>query len=149
MQKNKVTSTIIFLILLCAVVGISPQTPIQEEEPGERLTRTMWKAIQASDIDAIVTMLADGYQSVHEDGSRDKTGEIELFKGINMGDYTLNDFNVTRVGPSLIVTYSVTVEETIAGQRASTTPAPRMSVWQMTEGGWKLIAHANLNPIKR
>jgi len=85
---------------------------------------------------------------VHDDGARNREQEIELLKGLNIGEYTLSNFEVTQNGPVIIATYFVSVEETIEGKRLSTKPAPRLSVFLKTDSGWQWTAHANLNPLK-
>ena len=116
---------------------------------GERLERELWAEIKAQDMEAIEAKIAKGFLSVHDDGARDRNEEIKLLRELNLGDYTLMDFKVTRQGPAIIVTYLICVEETIVGKRLSKAPSPRSSVWLMTENGWQWISHANLNPIKK
>lgn len=122
----------------------------EEETPvdGEQLERNMWAAMKAQDWDEVEARIAAGFQSVHEDGARDRAAEIELIKGLELGDYTLSDFAVTRNGPAVVVTYTVAVGETIEGERLPTEPAVRASVWLETDAGWQWITHANLNPMK-
>lgn len=92
--------------------------------------------------------LAPGFQSVHPDGARDRTGEIALIKRLNVGPYKLDNFKVTKNGDLLIVTYRISVVETVGGKQLSTKPAMRQSVWAKNAAGWQWIAHANLNPLK-
>jgi len=129
-----------------------PGQMIQSGEPdltvGEKLERQIWADMKAKNWDAVAQKLAAGFQSVHQDGSRDRATELKLIQKLNLGDYTLNDFQVTRNGENLIVTYFVTVDESIAGKRLSKKPAARLSVWSKNAGGWQWITHANLNPLK-
>lgn len=99
-------------------------------------------------MDTITKKIADAFQSVHGDGTRDKQKEIELLKNLNLGNYQLTDFTVTQHDNIIIVTYMASVEETIEGETLSATPTPRMSVWIKSGKGWQWIAHANLNPMK-
>ena len=55
---------------------------------------------------------------------------------------------MTQDGPVLIVTYRVTVVETLTGKRLPKRTSMRMSVFLKTPDDWKWIAHANLNPLK-
>ena len=66
------------------------------------------------------------------------------------GDYQNPDslFEVTQVGPAIIVSYFVSVEETIEGKRLSSKPAARLTIFLKTDSGWQWIAHANLNPLR-
>lgn len=120
----------------------------QESNFGEELVRQLWADISKGDSPSMKRWLAEGFQSIHEDGARNHDQELEIIKNLNLGEYKLSNFTVTQEGPALIVTYLVSAEETIKGQRLSKTPAPRLSVFLNTETGWKWIAHANLKPLK-
>ena len=99
-------------------------------------------------MEAIEKTISKGFQSVHQYGSSNREQEIELIKGLKLGEYTLTDIKITQDGPVIVATYFVSVAETIEGKRLSKQPAPRMSVFLQTDGGWKWIAHANLKPLK-
>lgn len=115
---------------------------------GEKLVRQLWVDMSSKNIKAIEKYTAPGFQSIHDDGARDRIGEINLIKGLNIKKYTLSNIKVTQEGPVVIVTYFVSVEETIDGKRLSAKPAGRLSAWLKTDSGWKWIIHANLKPLQ-
>ena len=116
---------------------------------GEQLVHQLWADVKAGNVKALEKMMSPGFQSMHEDGARDRTGELQILKGVNLGDYTLTNLKVTQNGPVIIVTYFVSVEETIKGKRLpATKPAARLSAWLKTDSGWKWIIHANLRSLK-
>jgi uncharacterized protein DUF4440 len=114
---------------------------------GEKLERQMAADIKAKNWNAVEARIADGFQSVHPDGIRDRAGEIALLKGMNFGDFTLSNFKSTTIGDNLVVTFTMTVAETIDGKRLPAKPAYSLSVWKQGAHGWQWICHANLNPI--
>jgi len=116
---------------------------------GETLVRQLWTDLKDRRIEAVQEKIADGFQSVHQYGANDREQEIELLKGLNLGEYTLSNVQITQNGPVIIATYFVSVEETIKGKRLSKNPAPRLSVFLKTEDGWQWIAHANLKPLEQ
>jgi len=119
-----------------------------ERSLGEKLVRQLWADAKAGNVEALEKVMAQGFQSIHEDGARDRKGELQLIKGVNLGKYTLTNLKVTQNGPVVIVTYFVSVEETIKGKRLSATkPAARLSAWLKTDSGWKWIIHANLRSL--
>lgn len=139
-----------FGVLLAATVAASrpvAQAASPTAPEGEKLERQMWADMKAKNWPALEARIAPAFQSVHPDGVRDRTGEIALIKGLKLGEYTLKDFKVTQNGDDLIVTYSISVQETIDAKRLSTKPAMRLSIWKKTRSGWQWIAHANLNPM--
>jgi hypothetical protein len=117
---------------------------------GERLERRMWTMVIAGNMAAVEAMIAPGFQSVHGDGARDRDAEIALLKGLDPLKVQFSDFKVTEQGDTIIVTYSVSVAETIDGKSLTNPePSPRQSVWIKTPSGWQWIAHANLNPMTK
>ncbi len=120
---------------------------VDQMSRGEKLERELWADVKAKDWQAIKSKIAPGFQSVHQDGSRNREQEIKLIKGLNIRSFELSEFKVTEIGPTSIVTYSASVVETIDDKRLSKKPAERLSVWQKTENGWMWIAHANLKPL--
>jgi Domain of unknown function (DUF4440) len=114
---------------------------------GEKLERQMWADFKGKDWKAVESKIADGFQSVHPDGARDRAGEIKLIENLNLGQFTLSNFKSTTVGDTIVVTYMIAVHETIDQKRLPTKPTPRLSVWKRGPHGWQWICHANLNPI--
>ncbi|OPY77505.1 MAG: hypothetical protein A4E64_01090 [Syntrophorhabdus sp. PtaU1.Bin058] len=115
---------------------------------GEKLVRQLWVDMSSKNIKAIEKYIAPNFQSIHADGARDHMRQIDLIKGLDIKKYTLSNFKATQEGPVVIVTYFVSVEETIDGKRLSAKPAARLSAWLKTDSGWKWIIHANLRPLQ-
>jgi hypothetical protein len=115
---------------------------------GEKLVGQLWADMKTRNIEAIEKYISPGFQSVHEDGARDREAELQLIKGLNMEDYKLSNIKVTRTGPVITVTYFVKVSETIEGKHLLRRPAARLSAWLKTDTGWQWIIHANLISLK-
>lgn len=115
---------------------------------GEKLIRDLWAAIKARNWTEVESKIATGFQSVHQDGSRNRQQEIELIKELNLGEYELFDFKVSRIDSTLIISYMVSVKERIDGIALSEKTAARLSVMQEIGNKWFWIAHANLIPLK-
>jgi len=144
--KLVVIMTVVFLIICQS--SVIAQESTTEFSLGEDLVRKLWNDFKTQNISALEKKTAPGFQSVHEDGASDAETELKLLKELNLGQYTLSNFKVTQVGPAIIVSYFVSVEETIEGKRLSSKPAARLSIFLKTDSGWQWIAHANLNPLK-
>lgn len=144
--KLVVVMTIVFLII--SQSGVIAQGSTTKLALGEDLVRELWNDFKTQDMSALEKKIAPGFQSIHEDGARDAEAELKLLKGLNLGEYTLSNFKVTQVGSAIIVSYFVSVEEIIEGQRLSGKPAARLTIFLETDTGWQWIAHANLNPLK-
>lgn len=134
--------------LAALVLFAGRNAPASDLGPGEDLERQMWKDLKAKNWERVESRIAEGFQSIHQDGARDRNQEIALLKGLNLGDYTLSDFKETSSGGTIVVTYFISVKETIDGKILGTAPAGRISIWVKTDKGWQWAAHANLNPLK-
>ncbi|RLC48688.1 MAG: nuclear transport factor 2 family protein [Candidatus Cloacimonadota bacterium] len=144
MRRFQPIVIVISIIMTLMLVSCENQV---EPVDGEALVKEVWKAMKTTNMDFIENILADGFQSIHQDGYRDKDDEIELIKNLNMGDYVLDSFEVTKNGNTLNVSYFVNVEETIDGEVLNKRSA-RLSVFTRTAEGWKWFSHANLVPLK-
>jgi hypothetical protein len=146
-SRASLRSCVLFAALLVLAAGASAWAAEEIPSLGEQLVRQFWEAIRTQDTQTLEGILAPAFQSVHEDGARDRDGELALCAALDISDYTLTDFVTTRQGATVVVTFMASVEETLAGVRTTTVPAPRIAVFVMTEDGWRLIAYANLHPM--
>ena len=135
------------VILVLAVGAISWAKDEEALPLGEQLVRQYWEALRTQDVDALEAILAPGFQSIHEDGTRNREQQLAFCAGLDIDKYTLTDFVTSRQGATIVVTFMASVEETLAGVRTTSSPAPRMAVFLMTENGWQLIAYANLHAM--
>jgi hypothetical protein len=137
------------LLLLSSAVCLRAQetpSPAGAAE-GEKMERQMWADFKAKDWKEVESKIAEGFQSIHPDGARDRAGEIKLIENLNLGEFTLSNFKSTVNGDNIVVTYMIAVQETIDQKRLLTKTTPRLSVWKKGTHGWQWICHANLNPI--
>src|SRR5439155_22002031 len=79
---------------------------------GEKMERQMWEDIKAKNWKAVEDKIAEGFQSVHPDGARDRANEICLMKNLSVGQVEFNDFRSTMSGDNIVVTYMISVQET-------------------------------------
>jgi hypothetical protein len=80
---------------------------------GEKMEKQMWEDIKAKNWTAVESKIADGFQSVHPDGARDRANEISLIKNLKVGQIEFNDFRSTMNSDNIVVTYTISVLETI------------------------------------
>lgn len=132
---------------LAAAAGCNTLKAGRGASEGEKLVRRLWSDIKEKNLAAVEAMIAPGFQSLHQDGARDRDAEIELLKGLDIGRISLGDFRDSQAGPVLIVTYTLAAEETIGGKRLSRTKAWRMSVFLKEGERWLWVAHANMVPL--
>jgi len=137
-----------FTCMIFFWIGCQPPQPVQVPAvDGGELVRNLWSDFEKSDRQIFEDWLAAGFQSVHQDGARDREAEIKLLMGLNLGEYTLDNFVTTQNENMAVVTYTVAATETIDGKVLPKSPAVRLSVFRYDGNTWKWIAHANLNPM--
>lgn len=142
----------VFRFIIPVVFALVCALPLRAAEPagqtGEKLVRQLFSDMKSANIPAIRRIISPAFQSIHQDGARNRDQQIELVKGLNMGAPVLGDFVETRNGSVLVVTYTVKVEETVGGKQLTGKPARRLTVFQETPDGWRWIAHANLQAMQ-
>ena len=115
---------------------------------GEKLIIELFEKIKKQQWDDIDKLIHPAFQSVHQDGSRNKEEEITTLKGLHMGEYYLSDFKMTQEQSLMVVTYTVRAQELIDGKHTLTKPSQRLSVFVKSRGRWRWLAHANFIPIE-
>jgi len=141
-------SAVVLCFILSAVCLRAEETPAAPgASQGEKLERQMAADIKAKNWKAVESRIADGFQSVHPDGPRDRAGEIALLKQMKFGDFALSNFKSTVIGDNIVVTFTMTVAQIIDGKQLPPKPAYRLSVWKKGAADWQWISHANLASI--
>ncbi|MDP8263235.1 MAG: nuclear transport factor 2 family protein [Candidatus Ancaeobacter aquaticus] len=146
---------VIAIVVLGGYVTFTWFNPFAKNTPpeiqlGKKLEEQFWVDMTTRNWGAIENKLADGFQSIHEDGARNRDQEIKLIKGLKLEKYKLSNFKISRNGPIIVVTYEVASHhEIIDGDIIPKTPSTRSSVWLMTDKGWQWIHHANLARLKK
>jgi hypothetical protein len=139
--------SIVLSLLASAVCLRAQETPTAARaSEGQKMERQMWADFK-KEWKVVESKIAEGFQSIHPDGPRDRVGEISLIEHLNLGEFSLSNFKSTVNGDNLVVTYMIAVQETIDQKRLPAKPTPRLSVWKKGTHGWQWICHANLNPI--
>lgn len=141
------------MVVLVCVIGLllvaacRVEMAVYEDGTGQKLVEQAFELMKKADVTALDAFMAPEFQSIHSDGPRTKEQELALINDLNLGDYTLDSFQESNDGDVIVVTYRVSVMETIDGEVLSSTPAPRMSVFRYNHKGWQWVAHANLKPL--
>ena len=99
---------VVLVFMLSALWLGAEETPAAPgASEGEKLERQMAADIKAKNWNAVESRIAEGFQSVHPDGPRDRAGEIALLKKMNFGDFTQSNFKSTVVGDNIVVTFTM------------------------------------------
>ena len=94
----------------------------------------------------LTVFLAEEFQIVRSDDSRLDKPEY-LLNPASITEAEISDVHTTEAGGVLVVSYTLSVSETLDGVE-QTTVAPRLSVFHQGEAGaWQIAAHANFGAL--
>lgn len=142
-MKKILAIAIVLSLVLASGVAIAAQAD------GEKMVRNLWALFAAKQWDKVEAMTSPAFQSVHTFGAKGKAAEMKLLRKVNLGPYELSRFKVTHQGTVVLVSYFVSVGETIKGKRLNKEPSPRLTVFIKTDKGWQWLAHANLKYVPK
>ncbi len=133
--------------VLFALMLITRLSLFAELSQGEILEGQMWKSIRNHKWNDLENLIAPYFQSAFYDEILNKEQFMNQTKTLNSSDFVFSNFKVTEGPGVLVVTYDISVSETIEG-RPITSKANRLSVWQKNNNNnWQMIAHALLIPV--
>ncbi len=122
----------------------SSATPAATARP---LVVQFFELVQDRDVAGLKAFLSPAFQVERADGSG--AGKTEYLENLaTIRKFRITNLTATRAGSTLVARYHATVEGVVSGKPYTPGPAPRLSVFQKTARGWRLIAHANFNPLK-
>ena len=100
--------------------------------------------VHDKDVEGLQDFLSDVFIIQRADGSHFRKAEY-LQNLPDLGEYTTSDVVALQTGDSLVVRWTLAVEQAINGVRFSGDPAPRLSTFVYEDGEWRLSSHANFN----
>ena len=114
---------------------------------GEGLERSFWKEVKDKKWGELEHHIASNYVAVSAQGGRlDKAAAVAQIQQLQLDDYTLGDVQTEMNSDTFVVTYTIAMRGTFAGQPLVTESLRMMTVWQKQNAGWMAIAHSVLGP---
>lgn len=114
---------------------------------GKALVQRFFTLLEKSDVHGLNALLTPSFQVVRANGGVQNKASY-LANPPEVKHFTIEKLKATKSGGVLIVSYQVTVTETIAGNEQPIGPSPRLSIFQWQSNAWRLAAHANFGAIK-
>jgi len=117
---------------------------------GEGLERSFWREVKDKRWNELEHHLAGNYIAVSpEEGRLDKAAALARLQHLQLDDYTLGDVQTEMNSDTFVVSYTIAMRGTIAGQPLPSEPVRMMTVWQKQKAGWMAIAHSVLGAEKK
>jgi hypothetical protein len=149
-MPRRVRSSVLTSIVLIALSGCSVWTPKpsvwSNATGGEQFERLWWQSVKSRDWTQVEGRLASGYVAQSSEVTKSKDEAVAHLKQLEISDFSLGDFDVRPAGDSMIVTYTLDLRGSLAGQPVSLTQSRMMTVWQQQKRGWVAIAHSGELP---
>ena len=140
------------VMLLIGVLALAPAgatTHAQTTDPvatGKSLTTQFFTLIQKKDTAGLGRMLSPAFQLERADGTGLAKGEY-LQNLPTLTSFELAKLSASRAGSVLVVRYLATATGIVDGKPYTPGPAPRLSVFTRDGKQWRIVAHANFNPL--
>lgn len=82
---------------------------------GENLERGLYQTVKDKDWNTLEGLVASGFQSMHEDGSKSRSAAIDYIKSITFKYYHFSDLVETNndSGTILVITYKLSFSENL------------------------------------
>ena len=111
---------------------------------GGQVANEFLTLLQKKDVPGLRSFLSDAFIIQRADGSSSNKAEY-LPNLPSIGPFEIGDVKALQDGNTLVVHWTLTVQEVINGQTYRGTPAPRLSTFTWGEDRWRMVSHANFN----
>ena len=136
---------VIALALALSAVALPASASAQRPGPlGRQLVGRFLKDLERTNRADIRRFLSPAFQLQRADGSHQTKAEV-IKNPTKIQGYTVRGFQVTSDANVLVVTFQLSVNETINGKPFKTGFAPRIGTFVSLAKGWQLIEWANFN----
>jgi hypothetical protein len=138
-MKKYITCTITALL---ATIAVSLAAPDKDALIAKE--KAIWQAFKDKKADEFKKLVSADVVAVYADGIFNMQKELDAMPKTDMKSFSLSDFNVVATdADTAIVSYKAKVESTSEGKDNSGN-FNCGSVWQMKNGQWQAIFHADM-----
>jgi Domain of unknown function (DUF4440) len=127
--------------------GASP-APVYPDAAGgaQPLVTKLFQLLKDKDTAGLEAFLSPAFTLQRADGSSaDKADFVQ--RPADVLQFTISGLTATQTDGVLVARYLADVVGTVNGRPYSPGPAPRLSVFIWDGADWRLVAHANFNPL--
>jgi hypothetical protein len=130
-----------FVLLILSCNGLTQDL----KSTGENLERGLFQTVKDKDWTALESLVAAGFQSMHQDGPKSRSTAIDYIKSITFKYYHFSDIIVTAndAGSIIVITYKLTFSENLEmTDQEKGKYVNNLSVWSNNNGKWQWMSHS-------
>jgi hypothetical protein len=131
----------LMLGMACTIAKERPARSFSEATGAEALERIFWKQIQTGNWVELDRVIASNFVGAAPGTLLDRDAVLDQYRKWKLTDFAIGDLKTELNGPTFIVTYTITLNGTAAGQPLPS-PQHMMTVWHQHKSGWMVIAHS-------
>ena len=114
----------------------------QDATGGEGLERSFWNEVQSKNWTELERHLGGNYMYTGPEGRLDRQAALDRLRQFDLKEFSMGDMQVELNTETLVVTYTLTLRGTRAGQPLRGTPVRLLAIWQRQKAGWMALAHS-------
>lgn len=156
-QKIVVTICFISVFVFTSIAAESCPPTMSDQKAIDIAQSSMniwFKSIENGDLKKLNNLFAPQFVVLHSVGApMTKKQELKLFVGFQLGGFQFSHFCAMKINDTIVATFaSKTFGKDISKSKMnflSKSKAYRLLVMKKMHDNWKIIAYANMNPIKK
>ena len=110
-----------------------------------KLLNGWFQQIADKDMKGVMAAMQPTFQVITFEGVFDPATSMGYISSLGTKAPKVSDVIATRVGDALIATCLVKADQELDGKKLSSDAMPRLGVWQIVDGAWKMAAWASLS----
>ena len=111
-----------------------------------QLVNRFFTLVEKRDVNGLNQFLSPAFQIERADGSGGTKAQY-LSALPTITSFSVSNVVATQTGSVMVVTYLATIQGVVNGKTPTPGAAPRLSVFVRQGSAWRLVAHANFNPL--
>jgi hypothetical protein len=130
-----------------AAPATSPAPTFEDAATGAQpLVNKLFQLLHDKDTAGLEAFLSPAFTLQRADGSSANKADF-IQRPADVVEFTVSGLTATQTGDVIVARYLADVVGTTNGRPYSPGPAPRLSVFLWDGTDWRLVAHANFNPL--
>ena len=128
----------------CTIYPEKPVSAWPAATGGEHFERLFWDDVKNRRLAELEPRLGSTFVATVPAGVQDRARFLAYLKTLQLSDYSITDLTTEPAGQDIVVTYTITLRGSQAGQPLPLTPMTMMTVWQQVKRGYIAISHSEV-----